>query len=45
LWDKPQPLKLTGRHVGLYPDKVELVGKGGEPLVFSLNLTKPRDDT
>lgn len=32
LWDKPQPLKLTGRHVGLYPDKVEITGKGGGPI-------------
>lgn len=32
LWDKPQPLKLTGRHVGLYPDRVEHVGKGGGPI-------------
>lgn len=32
LWDKPAPLKLTGRHVGLYPDRVEHVGKGGGPI-------------
>ena len=32
LWDKPTPLKLTGRHVGLYPDRVEHVGKGGGPI-------------
>ena len=32
LWDKPQPLKLTGRHVGLYPDKVEHSGPGGGPI-------------
>lgn len=23
LWDKPAPLKLMGRHVGLFPDRVE----------------------
>ena len=23
LWDKPTPLKLMGRHVGLFPDRVE----------------------
>lgn len=32
LWDKPQPLKLMGRHVGLFPDKVEVTGKNGGPL-------------
>lgn len=32
LWDKPNPLKLTGRHVGLYPNKVELTGKDGAPI-------------
>lgn len=32
LWDKPAPLKLMGRHVGLFPDKVELTGPGGGPI-------------
>lgn len=32
LWDKPAPLKLMGRHVGLFPDKIELTGKDGKPL-------------
>jgi phage terminase small subunit len=32
LWDKPAPLKLMGRHVGLFPDKVELSTKDGKPL-------------
>jgi phage terminase small subunit len=32
LWDKPAPLKLMGRHVGLFPDKVEVTGKDGAPL-------------
>lgn len=32
LWDKPNPLKLTGRHVGLYPNKVEVTGKDGAPI-------------
>lgn len=37
LWDKPNALKLMGRHVGLFPDKVELTGKDGEALAgFSL---------
>lgn len=32
LWDKPGTLKLAGRHVGLFPDRVEHTGKDGEPL-------------
>jgi phage terminase small subunit len=32
LWDKPAPLKLMGRHVGLFPDKVELSGPNGGPI-------------
>lgn len=32
LWDKPEPLKLMGRHVGLFPNKVEVTGKGGGPI-------------
>jgi phage terminase small subunit len=32
LWDKPAPLKLMGRHVGLFPDKVEVTGKDGKPI-------------
>lgn len=32
LWDKPGSLKLMGRHIGLFPDKVELSGPGGSPL-------------
>lgn len=32
LWDKPTPLKLMGRHVGLFPDKVEVTGKNGGPI-------------
>ena len=31
-WDKPGPLRLAGKHVGLFADKVELTGKGGRPL-------------
>jgi phage terminase small subunit len=33
LWDKPGMLKLAGRHVGLFPDKLELTGKNGAPLL------------
>jgi phage terminase small subunit len=47
LWDKPGSLKLMGKHAGVAAcfDKVELVGKGGEALAFTLNLTRPREDT
>jgi phage terminase small subunit len=32
LWDKPGVLKLAGRHVGLFPDKVEVSGPNGGPV-------------
>lgn len=32
LWDKPTPLKLMGRHVGLFPDRMEHTGKDGGPI-------------
>lgn len=32
IWDKPGMLKLAGRHVGLFPDRMELTGKDGQPL-------------
>lgn len=35
LWDKPAPLKLMGRHVGLFPDRVEHVGRDGGPIEFA----------
>ena len=31
-WDKPGPLRLAGRHVGLFPDRVEVTGKDGAPI-------------
>jgi phage terminase small subunit len=36
LWDKPGPLKLAGRHVGLFPDRVEITGKNGGPVEAGL---------
>lgn len=33
LWDKPGTLKLAGRHVGLFPDRLEVTGKDGKPLM------------
>lgn len=40
LWDKPGPLKLAGRHVGLraFMDRLEVTGKDGDPIAFTLNL-------
>lgn len=32
LWDKPDPLKLMGRHAGIFPNKVEVTGRGGGPI-------------
>lgn len=32
IWDKPGMLRLAGRHVGLFPDRMELTGKDGLPL-------------
>ena len=33
LWNKPEPLKLMGKHVGLnFSDRVEHTGKGGGPI-------------
>lgn len=32
LYDKPGQLKLLGRHVGLFPDKVEHTGANGGPI-------------
>lgn len=32
LWDKPTPLRLLGRHVGIFTDKLEVTGKGGGPI-------------
>lgn len=32
LWDKPGTLKLMGKHVGLFPDRMEHVGPNGGPI-------------
>ena len=32
LWDKNGPLRLMGRHVGLFPDRMEHTGVGGGPI-------------
>lgn len=32
LWDKPGTLKLMGKHVGLFPDRMEHTGPGGGPI-------------
>ncbi len=35
-WDKPGQLKLAGRHVGLFADRVEVTGKDGKDLMPTL---------
>lgn len=32
LWDKPAPLRLMGKQIGLFPDKMELTGRDGKPI-------------
>ncbi len=32
LWDKPTPLRLMGKHVGLFPDRMEHSGPNGGPI-------------
>lgn len=32
LWDKPGTLKLMGRHIGLFADRIEHTGPGGGPI-------------
>lgn len=46
LWDKPAPLKLMGRHVGLFPDRIELTGPNGKPIehVTEIRRTIVRPD-
>jgi phage terminase small subunit len=46
-WDKPGPLKLAGRHVGLraFMDRLEVTGKDGDPLSFTLKLDGNADRT
>lgn len=38
LWDKPNPLKLMGKEVGLFADRVEHTGKDGGPIEYA-NMT------
>ncbi len=32
LWDKPNPLRLMGKQIGLFPEKVALTGPDGGPI-------------
>lgn len=43
LWDKPSTLKLAGRHLGLFPDRIERTPEdvGREPTVIVLNGELP----
>jgi phage terminase small subunit len=40
-WPKVQALELLGRHLGLFPNKVELTGKDGGPI--EVNTAEVRD--
>jgi phage terminase small subunit len=48
LWDKPAPLKLMGKHVGLFPDRMEHTGKDGKPIETVSRIervvVKPKQD-
>jgi phage terminase small subunit len=39
-WDKPKGLEMLGKRLGLFRDKVELSGEGGEPLQIVVNTLK-----
>jgi hypothetical protein len=38
LWNKPEPLRLAGKHVGLFNEPVKLANPDGSPLSFTLKL-------
>jgi phage terminase small subunit len=39
LWDKVQPLKLAGQHVGLFAERHEHTGKDGKPIETVTRVT------
>jgi hypothetical protein len=39
LWNKPEPLKLMGKHVGIGWDRVEHTGKDGGPIITEVRNT------
>jgi phage terminase small subunit len=41
LWDKPTPLRLMGRQVGLFAERVEHTGKDGKPIeIEAIKVTR-----
>jgi phage terminase small subunit len=38
LWNKPEPLRLAGRHVGLFNERLEVSNPDGSPITFTLKL-------
>lgn len=44
LWDKPGQLKLVGRHVDLFQDRLELTGKDGGPLEIAMKQAETLSD-
>jgi phage terminase small subunit len=43
-WDKPKGLEMLGKRLGLFRDKVELTGEGGEPLQIVVNTYKDGEE-
>lgn len=43
LWGKPEPLRLMGRHVGLFADRVEHTGPRGGPIQHELAAMGPEE--
>lgn len=41
LWDKPAPLRLMGKHIGLFPDRMEHTGKDGGPIQTTRRIIDP----
>ena len=43
-WDKPKALELLGRHLGMFPTKVEHSGPGGKPISVETARVELSDD-
>lgn len=44
LWDKPSALKLAGRHVGLFPDRLEVTGRNRKPITAEAIRTESSEE-
>jgi phage terminase small subunit len=43
LWNKPEPLRLAGRHVGLFSERMEHTGPNGGPIEERVQFYVPRN--